>query len=142
MRLLVSACLLGIGCRYDGSGKPCTDVLRLGEKHSLVPVCPEILGGLPTPRCPAERQGDRVITRQGEDVTEAYRRGAREAVRIGEICRCQAAVLKERSPSCGSGLVYDGSFCGRLTEGDGVFAALCRQRGLPLYGESEIGKLL
>ena len=142
MKILVSACLLGCRCRYDGGSKPHPDVVSMAERHELVPVCPEQLGGLATPRPPAERVGERVLTAAGGDVTEQYRRGAEEALRLCRIMGCQAAVLKERSPSCGSGEIYDGTFSGALTEGDGVTAATLRAVGIPVYGESAAEKLL
>ena len=142
MKILVSACLLGIPCRYDGAGKadPAIEKLRQGG-HTLIPVCPEILGGLPTPRPPAERRGDRVMTRDGGDVTAQYRRGAEEALRLCRLLGCEAALLKERSPSCGSGMVYDGTFTGVLTAGEGVTAELLRAQGIPVYGESRVAEL-
>ena len=142
MKILISACLLGARCRYDGAPKEHPEVLKLAERHTLVPVCPEQLGGLPTPRTPSERQGDAVCTREGEDVTEAYRRGAEEALRLCRMLGCAAAVLKERSPSCGCGEIYDGTFTGTLTAGDGVTAELLKSRGIPVYGESQIDDLL
>ncbi len=142
MRILISACLLGCRCRYDGASKRHPLVQALAARHELVPVCPEQLGGLPTPRVPAERKGDRVVTAAGADVTEQYRRGAEEAWRLYEALGCDAAVLKERSPSCGCGAVYDGTFSGTLTAGDGVTAALLRQRGAAVYGESRLESLV
>ena len=142
MRLLVSACLLGVCCRYDGGGKPCQQVMRLLDAHTLIPVCPEQLGGLPTPRVPAERQGSRVISRSGQDVTAAYEKGAEEALRLYRLMRCDAAILKARSPSCGCGTIYDGTFSHTVIPGDGVTAEALRAEGLALYGESDIGKLL
>ena len=127
MTILVSACLLGVPCRYDGQSKAHPLARALCEKHHVVPVCGEIFGGLPTPRTPAEIQGDRVVTRDGRDVTEAYRRGAEAAAQLARLTGARAAVLKERSPSCGSGAVYDGTFSGVLTEGWGITAALLRQ---------------
>lgn len=142
MRLLISACLLGCRCRYDGASKTQPWAAALAERYELVPVCPEQLGGLPTPRPPSERQGDRVVTREGGDVTAQYRRGAEEALRLADLLGCEAALLKERSPSCGSGTVYDGTFTGTLTAGDGVTAELLRAHGIPVYGESRIEELL
>lgn len=142
MRLLVSACLLGCSCRYDGASKEHPLAEQLAERHELVPVCPEQLGGLPTPRLPAERQGERVVTGDGTDVTAQYRRGAEEALRLCRLLKCEAAVLKERSPSCGHGAVYDGTFSAALIPGDGVAAALLAARGVPVYGESQIEALL
>ena len=142
MKLLVSACLLGTCCRYDGASKAHPLAERLAERHTLVPVCPEQLGGLPTPRPPAERRGDWVVTGDGADVTEQYRRGAEEALRLCRQLGCGAAVLKERSPSCGRGEIYDGTFSGRLAAGDGVTASLLLDSGVPVYGESQIAELL
>ncbi len=136
MKILISACLLGCRCRYDGGSKPHPVAEKLAQRHELVPVCPEQLGGLSTPRPPAERRGDGVVTAAGGDVTEQYRRGAEEAVRLCKLMGCQAAVLKERSPSCGSGEIYDGAFSGRLSKGDGVTAAALKAAGIPVYGES------
>jgi len=142
--LLISACLLGVTCRYDGGSKPLPEVLlrRLAERYTLVPVCPEQLGGLETPRPPSERRGDRVIMNTGGDVTVQYARGAAEALRLGRFFGCRAALLKERSPSCGSGTVYDGSFSGTLTAGDGVTAALLKAEGIAVFGESSLQALL
>ena len=137
MKILVSACLLGVRCRYDGKSKPHPAVERLMEQHTLIPVCGEILGGLPTPRVSAERQGARVVTADGCDVTAAYRRGAEEVLRLAERYGCKAAILKERSPSCGSGRIYDGTFTGTLTDGWGVTAELLRDHGICVIGESE-----
>ncbi len=141
-RILVSACLLGASCRYDGKSKPNEKVLELMEKYELIPVCPEIFGGLPTPRTPAERVGSRVLTRDGADVTEQYEHGAAEALRLAKLFGCKKAVLKEKSPSCGSGEIYDGSFSGALTPGFGVAAALLFENGIEVFGESDIEKLL
>ena len=106
--------------------------------HILVLVCPEQLGGLPTPRPPAERQADgRVVNREGTDVTVQYRRGAEIALQTAREQGCALAVLKERSPSCGSGEIYDGTFSGKLVPGDGVTVQLLRQAGIPVLGESQ-----
>ena len=142
MRLLISACLLGGACRYDGRSKPHPGAAELAKRHQLIPVCPEQLGGLPTPRKPSERQGDHVRMADGTDVTAPYRRGAGETLRLCRAMGCEGAVLKERSPSCGSGRIYDGTFTGALTDGWGVAAELLRRSGVPVYGESEIGALL
>ena len=142
MNLLVSACLLGACCRYDGASKAHPLAERLVKAYACVPVCPEQLGGLPTPRPPAERRGDRVVTAAGADVTAQYRRGAEETLRLCRLFGCGAAVLKERSPSCGRGSVHDGTFTGGMTAGDGVTAALLEAHGIPVYGESRIQELL
>ena len=142
MTILVSACLLGVPCRYDGQSKAHPLARALCEKHHVVPVCGEIFGGLPTPRPPAEIQGDRVVTRDGQDVPEAYGRGAEAAAQLARLTGAQAAVLKERSPSCGSGEIYDGTFTGTVVEGWGVTAELLRREGIPVLGESRMGELL
>lgn len=142
MKLAVSACLLGVRCRYDGAARPHPLARALAGRHQLVPVCPEQLGGLPTPRPPAERRGHLVVTREGGDVTEQYRRGAEETLYLCRRLGCQGAVLKERSPSCGCREIYDGAFSGALVPGEGVTAEVLRQAGLPVYGESEIERLL
>lgn len=142
MNILISACLLGCACRYDGASKPHPDVQKLMEKHTLIPICPEIYGGLATPRPPSEIVGDRVVNCEGTDVTEAYLRGAKEALSLARQFGCTAAVLKAKSPSCGKGKIYDGTFRGILTDGDGITAAWLKKHGLKLYTEDEIGALL
>ena len=141
MTILVSACLLGLRCRYDGQSKPNGAVLALREKHALVPCCPEQLGGLPTPRSPSEWQGARIADREGQDVTARYLRGAEEAVSLARALGCELAVLKERSPACGSRKIYDGSFSGVLIPGEGSAARALRAAGIPVYGESELDRL-
>ena len=142
MKILVSACLLGVACRYDGRSKAYPLMDELCRRHQVVPVCPEIFGGLPTPRTPAERQGTQVVTKTGGDVTDNYRRGAEEVLRLAQRLGCTAAVLKERSPSCGSGEVYDGTFTGTLRPGDGVTAEVLRSHGIRVLGESELAAFL
>lgn len=142
MRILISACLLGACCRYDGSGKPCESALGLIGRHELIPVCPEQLGGLATPRPPAEIRGDRVVNRQGQDVTAAFLKGAEETARLYRLLRCDCAVLKSNSPSCGRDRVYDGSFSGALIPGAGVTARLLMDNGVPVYSEDDCGCLL
>ncbi len=142
MNILVSACLMGVNCRYKGDGSLIPEISRLMEHCHLVPVCPEIMGGLATPRTPAERIGDRVVTRDGKDVTEAYERGADEVARLAALYSCRYALFKERSPSCGCGKVYDGTFERRLVPGDGVAAARLKQEGVAVYGESAAEQLL
>ncbi len=136
--IIVSACLADVHCRYDGAGKPCEAVIRLVAEGKAIPVCPEQLGGLPTPRAPAEINGDKVIRKDGMDVTEAFQNGAREALKIARLVGAKIAILKARSPSCGSGKIYDGSFTGRLVDGDGVFAELCKKDGMEVRTEEEI----
>lgn len=140
--ILVSACLLGTACRYDGKSVPCASLLEQLDGLRLIPVCPEQLGGLPTPRIPCERQGQRVVSKTGTDTTQQYQRGAQEALRLAKLFGCKAALLKERSPSCGCGQIYDGSFSKTLVGGDGVTAELLKQHGIAVFGESRICDLL
>jgi uncharacterized protein YbbK (DUF523 family) len=112
--------------------------MRLVAEGKAIPVCPEQLGGLPTPRLPAEISGDKVIRKDGVDVSEAFNRGAQEALKLAKLVGAQAAILKARSPSCGSGKIYDGSFTGKLVEGDGVFAGLCKQNGIDVKTEEDV----
>ncbi len=142
MNILVSGCLLGIACRYDGKRKPCEPIIKLMDKYNLVPFCPESIGGLPTPRPPAEIVGDKVLNENSIDVTEQYNKGAEEALRIAKLYKCKYAILKEKSPSCGSGLVHNGKFDGGLIHGDGITTRLLKENGITVLGESEIEKII
>ena len=136
--IVVSACLLGHNCRYDGGSNPVDAVIKLADHVEVVAVCPEVLGGLPTPRVPSERVGERVVTAKGDDVTDAFQAGASATL---EICRsrgCTEAILKARSPSCGCGRIYDGSFSGKLVPGNGVFAQLLLAEGIPVRTEEDL----
>ena len=137
-KLLISACLLGEACRYDGKSKPLTEeqIRFLWQRYELIPVCPEVAGGLPTPRIPSERRGDRVVNKAGDDVSAQYARGAAYALKLAWEHGCRRALFKERSPSCGSGEIYDGSFTGTLIPGDGVTAELLKAEGVEVTGES------
>lgn len=139
--ILVSACLLGAACKYSGGDNLCPQVAAMAQDHALVPVCPEQLGGLPTPRTPAERQGDRVVTKDSRDVTEAYLRGAQEALKLAKLFGCDTAILKARSPSCGARAIYDGSFTGTVVPGDGVTAELLQASGIRVLTETELDLL-
>ena len=137
-RVLVSACLLGQCCAYDGRDRRSDKVCRLAERYELIPFCPECVGGLPTPRVPSERRGERVVSRDGTDVTSAYTAGAEKALSLAERERVAFAVLKSKSPSCGRGEIYDGSFTHTLISGNGVTAELLLSRGIPVYTEREL----
>lgn len=144
-KLLISACLLGVKSRYDGEGKQTLsseEIDLLSKKYNLVPFCPEIYGGLPTPRTPSERVLDKVLMKDGKDVTENYKKGAYEAVYLCNLMGIKKALLKEKSPSCGNGYIYDGTFSGTLTKGDGVSAEYLKKNGVEVYGESDLLKLL
>ena len=134
--LLISACLMGFNCKYNGGNNalPEQELETLKQHYRLIPVCPELAGGLPTPRVPSERQGERVITRDGRDVTEAFQKGAEIAAALVKKYHIRRALLKSNSPSCGSGTVYDGSFSGILIRGDGVTAEYLKQLDVEISG--------
>ena len=134
----MSACLLGKPCRYDGKSVPCEAVKELAKKAELIPVCPEVLGGLPTPRPPCEIVNGRVIDCNGTDKTDAYQCGAQEALKIAKENDCTIAILKEKSPSCGCGIIHNGKFDGGLVSGNGVTAQLLLKNEIAVYGESRI----
>ena len=133
--LLISACLVGYNCKYNGGNNalPPEVLSALRERYRLIPVCPEAAGGLPTPRVPSERRGGRVVTRDGRDVTAAFRRGAEIAGKLAERTGARLALLKSGSPSCGSGMIYDGSFTGTLMPGDGVTAEYLKNKNLIIF---------
>nr|VFK60752.1 MAG: Uncharacterized conserved protein YbbK, DUF523 family [Candidatus Kentron sp. TC] len=135
---LCSACLLGIDCVYDGGNNKNEEILRLLRRETLIPVCPEQLGGLPTPRIPAEQRGQRVITKKGVDVTENFRKGARETLRLARLYGAREVILKQRSPSCGVGQIHDGTFSGRVIVGNGITAALLKENGLKVMSEEDL----
>jgi len=136
--IIVSACLAGVACRYDGGAKPCPAVQRLVAEGAALPVCPEQLGGLTTPRLPAEITAGRVLRSDGTDLTAAFEHGACQALALTDLVGAHTAILKARSPSCGAGFIYDGTFSGTLVPGDGVFAALCRRRGIEVRTEEDL----
>lgn len=136
--VLVSACLLGLRCRFDAGSKPVAGLVEHLRGAPFVPVCPEQLGGLPTPRPRHERIGDRIVSEHGVDATDAFERGAREALRLLELSGATRAVLKARSPSCGRDRIYDGTFSGKLVDGHGVFAEMLLDRGVEVLTEEEL----
>ena len=140
---IVSACLLGANCKYNGGNNDNEDVKDLCEGHRIITVCPETEGGLRFPRPPAEQVGERVIDREGKDLTDAFTRGAEiclnkvlSAAEEGE--EPELAILKANSPSCGSCRIYDGTLSGTLTDGDGVFTKLLKERGIKVITENDI----
>ena len=143
-KAIVSACLLGVECRYDGGSNKLPDekLRELKENYELIPACPECYGGLTTPRIPSERVGDKVLSKTGTDVTAEFARGAQAALYLARLFGADIAILKENSPSCGSGRIYDGTFSHTVIAGDGVTAQRLRALGIALFGESEIEKLL
>lgn len=147
--VIVSACLAGIRCRYDGKSSLNTAVVELMEKGEAIPVCPEQLGGCATPRPAVEISGGtgadvldgraEVKTKNGEDRTKELIFGAEEVLRIARLTGAEKAILKARSPSCGCGKIYDGTFSGRLIEGNGVTAELLLRNAIQVMTEDELG---
>ena len=143
-KILVSRCLYGgEPVRYDGKSKAETDprFLKWKEEGRMIPVCPEVFGGLPVPRTDAQRQGDRVVTRTGNDVTKEYSAGAEEAVRLALEHDVICALMKEKSPSCGSSRIYDGTFTGTLIEGEGLAVQLLRKAGVKVFSEEQLNEV-
>lgn len=140
MKILVSACLLGIDCKYNGKNNKNDKVIELLKDHELIPVCSEIMGGLTTPRTPSEirKNKNEVITKDGKNVTKQYQKGAQETLKIAKLYNCKTAILKEKSPSCGCGKIYDGTFTGTLIDGDGITARLLKEYGIKITGETTI----
>lgn len=137
-KILVSACLLGLATRYDGQSKAVEKIIELSKDNILIPICPEQLGGLATPRLKCEIKDNKVIRCDGKDVTDNYLKGANMALSIAQLNKADYCVLKSKSPSCGKGLIYDGNFKGRLIDGDGLTCKLLRENGFVVYSEEDI----
>ncbi|SJZ32442.1 DUF523 domain-containing protein [Selenihalanaerobacter shriftii] len=150
--LLVSSCLLGFDCKYNGENNENEEALKLFENIQVIPICPESLAQLPIPRPPAEiQEGDgndvldgqaKVIDKHGRDLTSDFIEGAYQALQQAKMNGVNLALLKARSPSCGSCQIYSGNFDGKLKEGDGITAALFKRNGIKVYTEEETGQLL
>ncbi len=138
MNILVSACLLGVNCRYCGTGLFNEAVYRLKKEHNLIPVCPEQLGGLATPRNPVELVNGQAVDKEHNDFTAQFEKGADEVLKIAKLLDCKTAILKSNSPSCGYGKIYDGSFGGILTGGKGITAAKLEKNGIAVITENEL----
>lgn len=136
--IIVSACLAGIPCRYDGRANTCAPVVELARRGLALPVCPEGLAELPMPRLPCEIVGERVLRKDGADLTEVFALGAQRALETALWHDCRRAVVKSRSPSCGAGRIYDGSFSKRLCEGDGLWVRLLRRHGIAVVTEEDL----
>lgn len=134
--ILVSACLIGLNCRYDGEGSLKEELLELVLKGEAIPVCPETMGGLSIPRDPAERVGDKVISKVGIDVTDEFRLGAEKTLSLALINKVEKAILKSKSPSCGVGFIYDGTHSRTLIEGNGMTAELLMKHGIIVENEN------
>lgn len=139
--ILISSCLLGAPCRYDGKSKPVEDIQSLCNEYNLIPFCPEVEGGLTTPRLPCEIMDGKVIRSDGDDLTLPYQIGAEKALLLCKEKNCKIAILKEKSPSCGKEMIYDGSFSGRLKKGMGITAHLLKENGIKIYNEFDFHKL-
>lgn len=140
-KILVSACFLKEGFKYSGGSNINEKIIKLQEKYEFILICPEVFGGLPTPRYPSEIVNDKVINNQGEDVTNAFIKGANDALELAVKNGCKKAILKAKSPSCGKGVIYDGTFSGNLTQGYGIACRLLLENGIEVYTEEEIDKL-
>lgn len=139
-KAMISACLLGVNCKYDGGNNRLPDetIGKLVSQYELIPVCPECYGGLTTPRTPSERLGDRVVSKTGVDVTAQFNKGAEAALYLARLFNVKTAILKANSPSCGSGTIYDGTFTGTLSGGDGVTAELLKAHGIKIMNENAL----
>ena len=141
-KIIVSACLLGENCKYNGGNNKCDDIIALAEKFDIIPVCPECFGGLPIPRVPSEIRDGRVYSKTGEDLTEAFLSGAEQTLYIAKEANAPCAVLKENSPSCGFGKIYDGTFSGNKIDGNGITAQLLYDNEIQIFGESQVKRLI
>ena len=140
--ILVSACLAGVNCKYNGKNNLNPDILKLVEEGRAILVCPEQLGGLATPRNPSEIVNNKVIMNDGTDVTNQYMKGANETLRLAKLYKINKAILKAKSPSCGNKKIYDGTFTGNLIDGYGVTAKLLHQNGITVINEEEFSDIL
>lgn len=138
MRVLVSACLYGYNCKYNGKNNLNSKIVELLKTHEVIPVCPEMFGGLSCPRIPCEKVGDRILDKEGNDCTKQFIKGAEEALNIAKEKQVDFAILQKRSPSCGNSVIYDGTFKGNLIAGNGVFAQKLQSLNIPIMeAESE-----
>ena len=140
-KILVSACFIHEGYKYSGGANINEKVIKLQEKYDFILICPEVFGGLPTPRVPSEIVGDKVCNSIGEDVTNQFLKGAYRALELAREHNCTKAILKAKSPSCGKGLVYDGTFTHTLIDGNGIAAKLLMESGITVYTEDEVENL-
>lgn len=138
MKIMVSACLLGENCKYSGGNNRNEKVLRYIEGHEVIPVCPEVMGGLPTPRSPAEIAGGMVMNKDGVNVDRQFRLGAEKALEIARREQIDLAVLQSRSPSCGVKEIYDGTFSGTRIPGQGIAAGLLAENGFRVMDAEEL----
>ena len=142
INILVSSCLIGTNCKWNGKNNLKDRVVGLGNRYNLVPFCSEVLGGMPIPRIPSEIRGDKVFNQIELDVTKNFELGAKKALEIAISNHCKYAVLKDHSPSCGSHLIYDGTFSRTLIKGKGYTTRLLEKNGIKVFSEDEIDLLL
>lgn len=140
--VLISACLYGEKYRYDGKDNLISSLDEIKKLCNLIPVCPEVMGGLTTPRNPSEIVGGKVVMNDGTDVTKEYEKGAEIALKTALENGCKAALMKAKSPSCGSGKIYDGTFSRKLTDGDGITVKLLKEHGIKVFDETQINEFL
>ncbi|MDO4977959.1 MAG: DUF523 domain-containing protein [Eubacteriales bacterium] len=138
MKIMVSACLLGENCKYSGGNNRNQAVLDSIEGHEVIAVCPEVMGGLPVPRIPCEVKNGVVVNKEGKSCDQEFRLGAEKALKIAKEEQIDLAILKSRSPSCGIGQIYDGTFSGTLISDDGIFVSLMKEEGYRILTEEEI----
>lgn len=136
-KVLISACLIGLNCKYSGGNNENEKLVELMREKDLIPICPEQLGGLSTPRPSAERKENKVITKEGIDVTKEYQKGAQEVLNLAKKLNIKKAILKSRSPSCGVNKIYDGTFTNNLTNRDGITAELLKENGIEVISSDE-----
>lgn len=136
-KILVSACLLGTNCKYNGGNNKNDKLIELAKTKDVILICPEQLGGLPTPRIAAERKNNKVITKDNKDVTTNYKKGAEEVLNLAKELNIKKAILKSRSPSCGKDKIYDGTFSNTLTKGHGITAELLIKNGIEVMESDE-----
>ena len=138
MKIVVSSCLLGDNCKYNGGNNYSEKVIKFVEKHEVISVCPEVLGGLPIPRESAEIVNGVVSLKDGSSVDKMFRDGAEKAIRIVKENNADLVILQSRSPSCGVNTIYDGSFSGKLIPGQGVFSKLLKKNGIKVIDVEDL----
>ena len=136
-KILISACLIGLNCKYNGGNNENSKLVELIKEKDLIPICPEQLGGLKTPRASAERTQEKVLTKEGIDVTKEYQKGAEEVLKLAKKLNIKKAILKSRSPSCGIDEIYDGTFSHTLIKRDGVTAELLKKNGIEVISSDK-----
>lgn len=142
MNVLISACLAGIACRYNGKAATCLLPSELISCHTLIPFCPEVCAGLPTPRDAVELLAGKAVSVEGKDLTASFQAGVKKGLALYQAHDCRAAILKSNSPSCGYGRIYDGTFTGRLVAGSGLFAAALAAHTIPIFNETQLSECL